>query len=214
MLLIFWTPLPQAGLSVTWGLSGGRAFSRHLMARTVSTWTEQSRRVIAETLAKLPKDAPLKFKRKALREAYPFGLRQYHPYRMWCLEVSRAIGPKSLDRHRDRKNVIDVWIEVAVNLWISVDCIACVLQLGAKYNLKGGCLLCMTWHEELTACVSNPDWTPLRLGAVGDSGNTLILADWCEDHGWYRISEALRQSVVKAIPVASATSRRLVVAGE
>ena len=55
-------------------------------------------------------------------------------------------------------------------------------------------------HEELTDCTSNPDWTPLRLGSVGDHGNTLILADWCEEHGYYRISEALRKSSMKEQP--------------
>jgi hypothetical protein len=27
--------------------------------------------------------------RKALHDAYPFGMRKYHPYKIWCSEVRR-----------------------------------------------------------------------------------------------------------------------------
>lgn len=50
----------------------------------MKSWYEKSRSVIAAVHAELPKDATLEQRRKALREAYPFGQRQYHPYKMWC----------------------------------------------------------------------------------------------------------------------------------
>ena len=60
------------------------------MARE-SPWRRRSREVIQTTLAALPAGATLADKRRALRDAYPFGPRQYTPYRMWCQEVRKAL---------------------------------------------------------------------------------------------------------------------------
>ena len=46
-------------------------------------------RVIAENRAKGEKAL-----RAALRAAYPFGERQYHPYKIWCDEVNAQLGRK------------------------------------------------------------------------------------------------------------------------
>lgn len=48
------------------------------------SWTEQARKVIAQVHATLPEDATLKQRKAALKNAYPFGPRQYWPYRAWC----------------------------------------------------------------------------------------------------------------------------------
>jgi len=57
-----------------------------------SRWARIARRIIGETLARLPADASERERRRALSEAYPFGERRYHPYRVWCREVRRALG--------------------------------------------------------------------------------------------------------------------------
>lgn len=60
-----------------------------------SRWRRLSREVIARTLAGLPPDADEKTTRAALRAAYPFGVREHHPYRMWCAEVKRVLHGES-----------------------------------------------------------------------------------------------------------------------
>ena len=39
--------------------------------------------------------------RRALREAYPFGERRFHPYRIWCDEIRRQLRPPEI-RHLHR----------------------------------------------------------------------------------------------------------------
>lgn len=48
------------------------------------SWYDKARAVIGEVHVTLPKDASLSERKKALRDAYPFGPREYHPYKMWC----------------------------------------------------------------------------------------------------------------------------------
>ena len=48
-------------------------------------------RVLAETAGKSPEEI-----REALRAAYPFGVRRYHPYRIWCDEVRVQTGLKKV----------------------------------------------------------------------------------------------------------------------
>lgn len=46
--------------------------------------TDESRRVIAQVHATLPADISFADRRRAIREAYPFGEREYWPYKAWC----------------------------------------------------------------------------------------------------------------------------------
>lgn len=57
------------------------------------TWREKARPVIAEVLA-AHQGEDLKTIRRALKEAYPFGPRQHHPYQIWCDEVRSQLGLK------------------------------------------------------------------------------------------------------------------------
>ncbi|MEN6581672.1 MAG: hypothetical protein ABFD54_04425 [Armatimonadota bacterium] len=61
---------------------------------TVSYWRVESQKVIAEVL-KENKGADTKTLRKALRDAYPFGERMYHPYKIWRDECRRALTTPS-----------------------------------------------------------------------------------------------------------------------
>lgn len=63
------------------------------------TWRDRAKPIIAAVLAKHQGD-DLKTIRLALREAYPFGPREYHPYRIWCDEVRVQMG---LKRHPLRR---------------------------------------------------------------------------------------------------------------
>lgn len=58
-----------------------------------SRWREHARPIIARVLAET-KGKPENEIRKALRDAYPFGPREYHPYKIWLDEVARQRGRK------------------------------------------------------------------------------------------------------------------------
>lgn len=60
------------------------------------TWREHARPIIAKVLAdnegKTEKEI-----RKALREAYPYGQRSMHPYKIWCDEIKVQRGQKKFN---------------------------------------------------------------------------------------------------------------------
>jgi hypothetical protein len=57
------------------------------------SWRDIAAPIIAEVL-KETKGKGDKEIRKALREAYPWGERCYHPYKIWCDEIKRQRGLK------------------------------------------------------------------------------------------------------------------------
>ena len=59
------------------------------------TWRAASAPIIARVLAATA-GQPAKEVRAALRAAYPFGVRRYHPYRIWCDEVRVQTGRKKI----------------------------------------------------------------------------------------------------------------------
>jgi len=56
-----------------------------------SNWRNVAAPIIAKVLADHPDGVGLA---KSLREAYPFGERKMHPYKIWCDEVARQTGRK------------------------------------------------------------------------------------------------------------------------
>lgn len=57
------------------------------------TWREHCRPIIAKVLAD-NKDKSEKEIRKELQNAYPYGQRAMHPYKIWCDEIRRQRGLK------------------------------------------------------------------------------------------------------------------------
>lgn len=57
------------------------------------TWRDKARPIIAAVLSDLS-DEPEKVIRAALRDAYPFGPKRYHPYKVWCDEIKVQMGTK------------------------------------------------------------------------------------------------------------------------
>lgn len=51
------------------------------------SWSESADRVLAEVFAALPKDATDADVKRAVRDAYPFGPREYWPYTVWLQRV-------------------------------------------------------------------------------------------------------------------------------
>jgi hypothetical protein len=57
------------------------------------TWRDKARPVIAAVIADVGTD-DLPRLRRALREAYPWPPRQYHPYEIWLDEIRVQLGTK------------------------------------------------------------------------------------------------------------------------
>lgn len=51
-----------------------------------SHWRAEARQAIETALAAIPKDASFSDKKAGIDAAYPFGPRQYHPYKIWLSE--------------------------------------------------------------------------------------------------------------------------------
>ncbi len=62
------------------------------MEMSESHWRSHSSPIIARVIAEHGKDS--KALAAALREAYPFGQRKYHPYKIWLDEIARQLGKK------------------------------------------------------------------------------------------------------------------------
>lgn len=56
------------------------------------SWREKAAPIIANVLSQYPEDCPER--RKALREAYPFGPRAHWPYKAWLAEIAKQTGRK------------------------------------------------------------------------------------------------------------------------
>lgn len=56
-------------------------------------WRDYAKPIIAQVL-KDTKGQPEKAIRRALKEAYPFGMRKYHPYKIWLSEIQIQRGKK------------------------------------------------------------------------------------------------------------------------
>lgn len=56
-----------------------------------SSWREYAKPIIAKVIAE-HQGEDVKAIRKALHDAYPFGIRQYHPYKIWLDECAVQLG--------------------------------------------------------------------------------------------------------------------------
>lgn len=63
----------------------------------MKSWRDRCRpiitRVLAENQGKEEKEI-----RKALKEAYPYGEREYHPYKIWCDEIRVQMGKRKFGK--------------------------------------------------------------------------------------------------------------------
>lgn len=66
----------------------------------MATWREISARIVYDVLEKTKGQEP-KAIRKALKEAYPFGEREMHPYKVWLAEIKRQTRGKYSTRKQE-----------------------------------------------------------------------------------------------------------------
>ena len=50
----------------------------------MTSWSNVARATIQRVAATIPDDAPLKERKRLIDAAYPFGPREYWPYKAWC----------------------------------------------------------------------------------------------------------------------------------
>jgi hypothetical protein len=55
------------------------------------SWRQYSAPIIKRVIEQCGTE-DMKLLRKKLHEAYPFGERKYHPYKIWCDEIRRQLG--------------------------------------------------------------------------------------------------------------------------
>ncbi len=130
-----------------------------------SQWRQRSAIVIASVLATLPPTATLKEKRNAIRAAYPFGLRRFHPYKMWLKEVAVSLKPD---------------IARGESVPPKVEASRCGILCG--WCTGYGCLACLAARVEHEAIKDRQAW--LGFWSQIDAGNTAArtaLADWLKD---------------------------------
>ena len=152
-----------------------------------SQWRVRSRQVIAEVMASMPADATLPQVRKALRDAYPFGGREHHPYKMWCSEQRIALNQwrgkdaakqsiQSLERARTTA-AVRLSLLKSGHPWIDVICPWC------KGQVAGGCMVCVWHHEAMIEALHHPERKALVMAhRTGDPLAGRLLADWYRDH--------------------------------
>jgi hypothetical protein len=69
----------------------------------MSHWRDRAAPIIANVIRTVGR-SDMKALRRALRDAYPFGTRAMHPYRIWCDEVKRQLGhPMVKPRSKNRQ---------------------------------------------------------------------------------------------------------------
>lgn len=64
-----------------------------------SPWRLHARNVIQAAIRTCQSSDP-KVIRKAIRDAYPYGLRANHPYQIWCSEVKSALADLGIDKRK------------------------------------------------------------------------------------------------------------------
>ena len=64
-----------------------------------TTWRNDCAPIIAEVIQRVGTEDP-KALRKALLEAYPYGQRSMHPYKIWRDEIRRKLNPPTPTAYR------------------------------------------------------------------------------------------------------------------
>jgi hypothetical protein len=58
-------------------------------------WRDHARPIIAAVIRDNPAATEQEL-RRLLRQAYPYGVRELHPYKIWCSEVKKQLAAKTV----------------------------------------------------------------------------------------------------------------------
>lgn len=70
------------------------------------SWRDTARPIIVRVIRDVGRDDPGRLKR-ALFDAYPFGERAYHPYKVWLDEIKRQLGTGGYSPSRSDLDKLD-----------------------------------------------------------------------------------------------------------
>ncbi len=73
----------------------------------MTTWRDRARPIIADVIREVGTE-DRKALRRALREAYPWGERDYHPYKIWCHEIRVQLGETAVRPAEDEPEARDL----------------------------------------------------------------------------------------------------------
>jgi len=66
------------------------------------TWRDVARPIIRKVVERVGLE-DRKALKKALKEAYPWGERKYHPYKIWCDEIHIQLGLREFGKKKEIK---------------------------------------------------------------------------------------------------------------
>lgn len=69
----------------------------------MKSWRDHCRPIIARVIAEVGTTDEKKL-RDALRAAYPYGVRQYYPYKTWCHEIRVQLGKTKMRSREQEKS--------------------------------------------------------------------------------------------------------------
>lgn len=77
--------------------------------KKLSPWRKESRRIIQGVIKEFP-DKSIKELRKEASKRYPFGMRKYHPYKQWLVEVNLWLPKGDKISPHDKERIRNFWI--------------------------------------------------------------------------------------------------------
>ena len=75
---------------------------------TNSRWREYASKIIRDIISAYPNVTDKKQLRTLISSAYPFGEKKYHPYKIWCDEVSVQLGEKKSKNEKEDPNQLNL----------------------------------------------------------------------------------------------------------
>jgi len=147
-----------------------------------SPWRVRSREIIRNVVESMSPTVDTKTLRRALREAYPFGTREFHPYKIWLDEIRKelAIRYPRLCRKKGNGNH---------NVALTVQGVVCGWCKGAM------CLCCANARDRYEKLIALPGWEmwqSVRDNPAPASVDCVAFADWLTEQGYEDLAGELR----------------------
>lgn len=120
--------------------------------------------------------------REAVSNAYPFGERKYHPYRVWLDCVQELLDQRFPRPAVDlgTPNIQILHLGGPRNWWLELHCNYCRLTSGQSK----GCLMCARLYDEMNWLLTSYEWmTKWKPMLLARSESHMLFAEWLEEHG-------------------------------
>lgn len=145
-------------------------------------WSDRARPIIRAVLDALPVDANHGDCRLALRDAYPFGERAMHPYKVWQKECKAALARRFAEKATPAGvPTIELVIQRRPGrLWLTVRC-----GWHSGTGLQA-CVSCNRHHAQVAELVANAQFVGLLRAGASDPVAAVAAQDWLEEHAGCR----------------------------